>query len=73
MPDRYSQASRVYLLDEDTFVIYEMTNGWQWDDTTGAVLAKISGVPAFEALIYNFLELACDDPGNNCLLESLAA
>ena len=73
VPDRDCQTQRLYFLDEDTFTIYQMTEGWQWDETDGRILHKVSRQAAYEALLYNFLELACDDPKNNARLVSLAA
>ena len=73
VPDRDCQVQRMYFLDEDTFTIYEMTAGWQWDETDGRILHKVSRQAAYEALLYNFLELACDDPKNNSRIITLAA
>ena len=73
IPDRDCQAQRMYFLDEDTFTIYQMTNGWQWDETDGRILHKVSRQAAYEALIFNFLECVCDDPKNNTRLHTLAA
>jgi hypothetical protein len=73
VPDRDCQALRMYFLDESTFTIYEMTAGWQWDETDGRILHKVSRQAAYEALLYNFCELACDDPKNNSRIVSLAS
>lgn len=73
VPDRDCQTQRMYFLDESTFTIYEMTAGWQWDETDGRILHKVSRQAAYEALLYNFCELACDDPKNNSRIVSLAA
>lgn len=73
VPDRDCQPQRMYFLDEETFTIYQMTQGWQWDETDGRILHKVSRQAAYEALLFNFLELACSDPGNSCRLHTLAA
>ena len=68
--DRDCQPGRFYGLDESTFMIFEMSD-WQWMDKDGAVLSRVSGVDAYEATLYKYMQLGCDDPRNSIVIKDL--
>lgn len=69
--DRDAPANNFWWLDESTFTIYELA-GWDFDDTDGNILHKVSREAAYEALLYYYAELACHDPANNVNIRDLS-
>lgn len=69
--DRDCPANNLFWLDESTFIRYELAD-WDFDDTDGSVLHKVSGEAAYEALLYYYAELACTDPANSVNIRDLS-
>lgn len=69
--DRDCPANNLFWLDESTFIRYELAD-WDFDDTDGSVLHKVSGEAAYEALLYYYAELACTDPANSTNIRDLS-
>jgi len=69
--DRDAPANNLWWLDESTFTRYELAD-WDFDDTDGNVLHKVSGEAAYEALLYYYAEMACTDPANSVNIRDLS-
>ena len=69
--DRDGPANNFWWLDESSFTRYELAD-WDFDDTDGSVLHKVSGEAAYEALLYYYAEMACTDPANSVNIRDLS-
>jgi len=69
--DRDAPANNFWWLDESTFTRYELAD-WDFDDTDGSTLHKVSNEAAYEALLYYYAEMACTDPGNSVNIRDLS-
>jgi hypothetical protein len=67
MVDKDCQASTLYFLDEDSLKFYQLAD-WDWMNEDGAVLSRVSGVDAYEAVLYKYAELGCSMRNANYLL-----
>jgi len=68
--DRHSLPGRMYFLDESTLAFYRMSDiDWMQDD--GAVLSRVSGADAYEAVLYLYATLGCRSCNRNALLDDL--
>lgn len=63
--------NRMYFLDMSTFT-YHVLQDWDWMDQDGAVLARVSGVDAYEGTLYAYVQLSCDRPNANTVLTDLS-
>lgn len=71
VPDRDTPAGTVECFDTSTWVVLEMTDGWEWDDTDGSILHRIEGGITYEGILAKYEEIYCRDPQANCLLTGL--
>lgn len=62
--DRDAPGNALYGLDFDSLVQYEMSD-WDWMDQDGAVLSRVSGYDAYEAVYFKYHELACKQRNAN--------
>lgn len=69
--DRHCQPNRIYFLDESTLELYRMSD-YEWMELDGAVLSRVTGVDAYEAVLYNYSTLGCSACNNNTLLSDLS-
>jgi hypothetical protein len=68
--DRHCYPGRIYFLDESTLALYRMSDiNWMEDD--GAILSRVSGKDAYEAVLYLYATLGCRACNKNALLEDL--
>jgi hypothetical protein len=58
MPDFDCIPNTLYGLNMDRFVCHQISEGWKWMDDDGAILSRVSGELAYEAVLYTSLELA---------------
>jgi hypothetical protein len=56
-----------FFINSETLKWYQMSD-WDWMDKDGSVLTKVSGYDAYEAVMYKYAELACEDPADNAVL-----
>ena len=61
-----SLSNPFYLLCPSTFAVHQ-TGEMKWDELGGPILTKVSGVHAYEALMYWFMQLACYRPNANAV------
>lgn len=54
----------LFGISTDSLVQYEMSD-WDWMDSDGAVLSRVSGQDAYEATLYKYTELACSQRNAN--------
>jgi len=68
--DRHCLPGRIYFLDESTLAIYRMSD-LDWMEEDGAVLSRVSGFDAYEAVLFFYATLGCSAPNRNALLADL--
>jgi len=69
--DRHCQPNRIYFLDESSLELYRMSD-FDWMDENGSVLDKVSGVDAYEAVLYKYATLGSNACNKNTLLTDLS-
>lgn len=69
--DRDCQDNRIYGLDEETIMLFEMTD-WDWMDKDGDVLSRVDGEDAYEATMFKYQQLGCSDKKNNICIFDVA-
>lgn len=57
--DRDCPANSMYFLDT-THLTEFMASDWEFMDEDGAVLSRVSGVDAYEAILFKYMEIATD-------------
>lgn len=62
--------NRIAFLDKSTWSKYPMGK-MQWLDKDGAILSRVSGEAAFEALLFYYLNFGCKHPGANAYLKDI--
>lgn len=65
------QFNRIYGLTRSTWTLYVKGNMF-WMDADGAILSRVSGVPAYEASLCYYSNLGCDKPAGNFAVKDLA-
>lgn len=58
MVDKECAAGKLYFADESQLKIYRMSD-ISWMEEDGAVLSKVSGYDAYEAVLFAYMELGC--------------
>lgn len=69
--DRDCQDNRIYGLDEQTIMLFEMTD-WDWMDKDGDILCRVPNVDAYEATMFKYQQLGCSDKKNNVCIFDVA-
>jgi len=59
--DRYAPSGTLDALDTEDWKMYDMGD-WDWMDRDGAILSRVSGKPAYEAVLIRFADLGCQRP-----------
>jgi len=72
LADRDAEAGVVTCFDMSTWIMLEMTDGWEWDDTDGSVLSRQEGGVTYEGILAKYEEMYCRDPKANCQITGLA-
>lgn len=70
MVDKDCNANTIYLLDENHLKFYEMSD-WDWMSEDGAILSRVSGEDAYEAVMYKYCELGCSARNTQTVLEKI--
>lgn len=66
------RANTIYLLDMSTFKIHTMIGDlFDWGEEDNQILRQVAGYDAYEAFMVAYMELVCDTPAKNCLLEDI--
>jgi hypothetical protein len=54
--DKNLAAGKLYAIDESMLKMYKMAD-YDWMDQDGAILSRVSGYDAYEAVLYCYMEL----------------
>lgn len=68
--DRHCLPNRIFFVDESTLALYRMSD-LDWMDEDGAILSRVSGYDAYEAVLFFYATLGCSAPNKNAVLEDL--
>lgn len=68
--DRHCLPNRIFFLDESTLQIYRMSD-LEWMEEDGAVLSRVSGSDAYEAVLFIYSTIGCSAPNKNAVLEDI--
>lgn len=68
--DKDCQASKLYFLDEEHLKLYQLSD-WDWMQEDGAILSRVSGEDAYEAVMYKYCELGCSARNAHTLLSDI--
>jgi hypothetical protein len=68
--DRHCMPNRIYFLDESTLALYRMSD-LDWMDEDGAILSRVTGYDAYEAVLYFYATLGCGACNKNALLSDI--
>lgn len=66
----FPAARRLYFLDESTMGLIEMSD-WDWMDEDGAILSRVSGQDAYEAVLFKYWNFYCERPAASCILDDI--
>lgn len=64
-------ANMLFGINTDSLVCHQAGEGWQWMQEDGAILSRVSGSLAYEAVAYALQELACTQRNANFLISDL--
>lgn len=64
-------ANMLFGIRTSSLVFHQVVDGWKWMDQDGAILSRVSGFPAYEAVVYTLAELACKQRNANFLISDL--
>jgi len=70
--DKHCPPNKIYILDTTKFRLWGNDEG-DWMDKDGAILSRIQNRYAYEATWRRSMQLACEAPGANCIIEDVAA
>lgn len=68
--DAQCSPNTVYFVDTDHLEIMQMS-GWDWMDKDGAILSRVSGSDAYEAVLYWYADLTTDRPRAHSFLRDV--
>lgn len=68
--DKDCQANRLYFVDESKLSLYRLSD-MDWMQEDGAILSRVSGYDAYEAVLYVYHELGCKARNAHCLLSDI--
>ena len=70
--DKHCLPNKIYFLDESTLAIYRMSD-LDWMDKDGAILSRVTGYDAYEAVLYMYATLGCSACNRNGVLADISA
>jgi hypothetical protein len=70
VPDPQCDRSKIYYVTPETLRIFR-TSDFDWMEKDGAVLSRVAGVDAYEAIIFHYGNLGCIARNGNAVLEDL--
>jgi len=59
--DTDSSANRIFFLHEPVIVLYRASD-FEWMQEDGAILSRVSGGDSYEAVLFHYAELGCQNP-----------
>lgn len=68
--DRDAPANTAFFLNTEHLSEFQMSD-WEWMDQDGAVLSRVVGVDAYEAVLFKYHELATDQRNAHAILKDL--
>lgn len=68
--EKYCPPDLMYYMDESTMALYRMSD-IEWMQSDGAILCRVSGYDAYDAVLYMYATLGCDAPNKNTVLKDL--
>lgn len=68
--DRDAPANKAFGLDLSALKQHEMSD-WEWMDDDGAILSRVSGADAYEAVLFKYHELTTDQRNAHTLVSDL--
>lgn len=68
--DRDCPENKAFLLSTDHLIDFVQSD-YDWMDDDGAVLSRVSGEPAYEAVLYRYLEQATDQRNAHARIDDL--
>lgn len=70
--DRDAPLNRLFLLNTDRLCEYQAPDAdWSWMDEDGAMLSRVSGEDAYEAVLFKYAELGTDQRNAHGLVSDL--
>lgn len=69
--DKHCLPNKILFLDESTLAIYRMSDV-DWMDQDGAILSRVSGYDAYEAVLFLYATLGCNACNRNASLEDIS-
>lgn len=68
--DKDAPANKVFFVDENQLKIYRLAD-FDWMQEDGAILSRVSGEDAYEAVLYGYMELGCSARNAQTLLADI--
>jgi len=68
--DRHAWPNQIAFLDESSLSLYRASD-FDWMDSDGNILSRVSGYDAYEAILYCYANLGCTAPQHNTMLRDL--
>lgn len=68
--DKDCSANKLFFTDESKLKMYKLSD-LEWMDDDGAILSRVSGEDAYEAVLYTYLELGCHARNAHTLLSDI--
>ena len=68
--DRDAPANKAFGLRSANLIEFRMSD-WEWMDQDGAVLQRVIGQDAYEAVLYKYAEIATDKRNAHCLVSDI--
>ncbi len=68
--DKDAPANKIFLVDEDELAIYRLAD-FDWMQEDGSILSRVSGVDAYEAVLYVYQELGTSMRNAHVLLSDI--
>lgn len=68
--DKDAPNNKIFFIDEDQLALYRLSD-FDWMEEDGAILSRVSGVDAYEAVLYLYSELGCSRRNAQTVLEDI--
>lgn len=69
--DRFCPKGTMYLLNTDSFKLYQLCD-WEWmEGDGGKILRQVPGKPVYTATLVKYAELLCDQPHGQVMLTDI--
>ena len=68
--DKDAVANTIFFADESTLKIYRASD-FDWMDEDGAILSRVSGYDAYEAVLFLYANLGCDACAKNSVMRDV--